>query len=177
MRKFIFVFLISCQKLPVIAEIKENYKLFNQDSLVVNFPKDFKGKKLIIGFIYTHCPDICPIITENIMKIDKRTNEKNLLFVLISLDPQRDKPSVLKEYAKIRDLNFNRWQLLTGEESEKLIKEFNVVAIKEPYNDSIYFITHTDRVSLVDSKGRIRKHYKGSSLNIEEVLSDLKRIE
>ncbi len=177
MRKFFLILLISCQKLPIINEIKGNYRLFNQDSLIVNFPKDFRGKKLIIGFIYTHCPDICPIITENMMKIDKKTNNKNLLFILISFDPQRDKPSILKEYGRIRKLNFNRWQLLTGEEYENLIKEFNVIAIKEPYNDSIYFITHTDRVSLVDSKGRIRKHYKGSSLNVDEVLNDLKKIE
>jgi len=176
LRKFFLIFLISCQKLPIISEIKGNYKLFNQDSTVVNFPKDFRGKKLIIGFIYTHCPDICPLITENMIKIDKRTNDKNLLFILISFDPQRDKPHILKEYGKIRNLNFNRWQLLTGEEYENLIKEFNVIAIKEPYNDSIYFITHTDRISLVDSKGRIRKHYKGSNLNVDEVLNDLKKI-
>lgn len=171
-------FLISCQKLPVISEIKGNYKLLNQDSSVVNFPLDYKGKKLIVGFIYTHCPDICPIITENMVKLSKKTNEKNLLFVLISFDWQRDKPSVLKKYATIRELDFNNWVLLTGEEAENLIKEFNVVAIKQPTNiDTIYFITHTDRISLVDSRGRIRKNYKGSELNIDEVLSDIKKVD
>lgn len=179
MKVLIYIFLlISCQKLPVISEIKGNYKLLNQDSSLVNFPLDYKGKKLIIGFIYTRCPDICPMITENMIKLSKKTNEKNLLFVLVSFDWQRDKPSVLKKYADIRELDFSRWILLTGEEAENLIKEFNVVAIKQPTNvDTIYFITHTDRISLVDGKGRIRKNYKGSELNIDEILSDIKKIE
>jgi Uncharacterized protein SCO1/SenC/PrrC, involved in biogenesis of respiratory and photosynthetic systems len=94
LRNFIFIFIIACQKLPTIGEIKGNYKLFNQDSAVVNFPGDFKNKNLLVGFIYTHCPDICPMITENMIKVNEKIKDEDLLFVLISFDSKRDKPSV-----------------------------------------------------------------------------------
>ncbi|MEO0196946.1 MAG: SCO family protein [candidate division WOR-3 bacterium] len=175
MRKLIFLFLFSCQSLSPIAEIKGKYKLFNQDSVLITFPDDFKGKKILIGFIYTHCPDICPTIVENMIKIDKKINEKNIVFVLVSFDPLRDKPSVLKEFGKIRDLNFNRWQLLTGGDWEGLMNEFKIVAIKRPVNDSVYFIDHTSRISLIDSKGRIVKNYIGHIVDVNEVLNDIKR--
>ncbi len=173
---FLLIFLIACKTLPVVGEIKGSYKLFNQDSIIINFPNDFKGKRMLIGFIYTNCPDICPLIAENMKKVQENVKDKDILFVLISFDPQRDKPSVLKKYGEIRDLDFSRWILLTGNEYENLIKEFGVIAIKEPSKGDIYFITHTDRISLIDSKGRIRKHYKGSKLIENEVLNDLRKI-
>ncbi len=175
-KSFLILFLFACKSLPVVAEIKGSYKLFNQDSIIVNFPNDFKGKRMLIGFIYTNCPDICPIITENMKKVQENLKDNNVLFILISFDPERDKPSVLRKYGEIRDLDFSKWVLLTGNEYENLIKEFDVIAIKEPSQGNTYFITHTDRISLVDSKGRIRKHYKGSKLNENEVLNDLRKI-
>ncbi|MGH7799147.1 MAG: hypothetical protein ACREOW_00780 [Thermodesulfobacteriota bacterium] len=61
------------------------------------------------------------------------------------------------------------------------MKAAGVAAIKEPTQysedkEAYYFITHTDRISLVDKKGRIRKHYKGSSFDIKEVLGDIERL-
>ncbi len=178
MRKlsFLFLLLVSCQGLQPISEIKGKYKLFNQDSILMTFPDDFKGKKVIIGFIYTHCPDICPMIVENMIKIDQKLKkEKNVVFVLVSFDPLRDKPSVMKEFGKIRELDFQRWYLLTGGDWEGLINEFKIVTIKRPVNDSVYFIDHTSRISLINSKGKIVKNYIGHVVNIDEVVNDVKR--
>ncbi|MEO0202537.1 MAG: SCO family protein [candidate division WOR-3 bacterium] len=178
MRKlsFLFLLLVSCQSLQPISEIKGKYKLFNQDSILITFPDDLKGKKVIIGFIYTHCPDICPMIVENMIKIDQKLKkEKNIVFVLVSFDPLRDKPSVMKEFGKISELDFQRWYLLTGGDWEGLINEFKIVTIKRPVNDSVYFIDHTSRISLINSKGKIVKNYIGHVVNIDEVVNDVKR--
>ncbi len=177
MRNFIFIFIIACQKLPIIGEIKGNYKLFNQDSAVVNFPGDFKNKNLLVGFIYTHCPDICPMITENMIKVSEKIKDEDLLFVLISFDSKRDKPSVLKEYGNLRKLDYKYWVLLTGEEVDSLMKEFSYVAIKEPTdNDSIYFYSHSNAVYLLDKNFRIRKRYLGTDIQADEVMKDIKSL-
>ena len=48
-----------------------SFELVNQDSVRVTFPEDFRGQYVVMGFVYTNCPDICPLITQNLIKIQK----------------------------------------------------------------------------------------------------------
>lgn len=180
---------ISCkEKLPLDKDLtKKSYTLINQDSIEVIFPKNIVGHKTVMGFIYTHCPDICPMTTHNMYLIEKKLKEdgiNNINFVALSFDPDRDTPEVLKKFAEIRDLDFNSWTLLTGEKStvNEIMKRFDVKAIKTDENideDGMteYSMMHTDRISLIDEKGILRKNYKGSTINIEEIVKDIKSLE
>ena len=179
---------ISCkEKLPLDKDLtKKSYTLINQDSTQVIFPDNIKGHITVLGFIYTHCPDICPMTTHNMYLTEKKLKEdgiKDMKFVAISFDPDRDSPEVLKKFAEIRDLDFKSWTLLTGERTTvyELLKRFDVKAIKTDENldeDGIleYSMMHTDRISLIDETGRLRKNYKGSTLNIEELVNDIKTL-
>jgi protein SCO1/2 len=179
---------ISCgEKLPLDKDLtKKSYELINQDSVKVNFPEVIKGHITVIGFIYTHCPDICPLTTNNMYLTEKKLKEQGIddvKFVELSFDPDRDIPSVLKEFANIRGISFENWMLLTGEKSivEDLCKRFDVKAIKtdEEFNEngqSSYSMMHTDRISLIDENGILRKNYKGSTLNFEEIIKDIKSL-
>jgi len=182
---FIFV---SCQeKLPLDKDLtKKSYELVNQDSVNVIFPDVIKEHITVIGFIYTHCPDICPLTTNNMYLTEKKLKEQgidNVKFVELSFDPDRDIPSVLKEFANIRGISFKNWMLLTGEKSivEDLCKRFDVRAIKtdEEFNENgepSYSMMHTDRISLIDENGILRKNYKGSTLNFDEIIKDIKTL-
>ena len=185
----ILLFSISCKdNLPLDKDLtKKSYNLINQDSVDVIFPKDIIGHITVMGFIYTHCPDICPMTTHNMYLTEKKLEKegiKNVKFVALSFDPDRDTPEVLTAFAKIRELDFNDWTLLTGNKNtiNDLIKRFDVRAIKtdESINEdgkSEYSMMHTDRISLIDSNGKLRKNYKGSTLNIEELINDIKTLE
>ena len=185
----ILLFSISCKdNLPLDKDLtKKSYNLINQDSVDVIFPKDIIGHITVMGFIYTHCPDICPMTTHNMYLTEKKLEKekiKNVKFVALSFDPDRDTPEVLTAFAKIRELDFNDWTLLTGNKItiNDLIKRFDVRAIKtdESINEdgkSEYSMMHTDRISLIDSNGKLRKNYKGSTLNIEELINDIKTLE
>ena len=196
MKKLILIYLIvtllfslSCkEKLPLDKDLtKKNYTLINQDSVEVIFPENIIGHITVMGFIYTHCPDICPMTTHNMYLTEKKLNEsgiEDVKFIALSFDPDRDSPNVLKEFAEIRDLDFNSWTLLTGEKStvNELLKRFDVKAIKTDENideegNPEYSMMHTDRISLVDQTGKLRKNYKGSTLNIEEIINDIKILE
>ena len=48
-----------------------SFELINQDSIRVQFPEDFHGQYVVLGFVYTNYPDICPLITQNLIKIQK----------------------------------------------------------------------------------------------------------
>ena len=43
----------------------------NQDSIMIELSEDFRGQYVVMGFVYTNCPDICPLITQNLIKIQK----------------------------------------------------------------------------------------------------------
>jgi protein SCO1/2 len=159
----------------------------NQDSINIEYPNVIKNKISVIGFIYTHCPDICPMTTHNMQLSEEKLSKdeiKNVKFILISFDPLRDTPSILKKYAEVRGLDMDHWELLTGDEKEIkiLLKEYDVKAINDDttYNDKgepNYFMIHTDRISLVDTDGNLRKNYRGSLANPEELSNDIKNLE
>ena len=195
MRKLIFIipaFIIAlvisgCSSKPkVIHDLSnKNYSLINSDSSVVNFPGDYRGKTVVIGFIYTHCPDICPMTTHNIDLVKQELDKQgvnDVTYVDISFDPHRDTPSVLKEYADVRGINTNQFHFLTGNENtiKSLLKECNIYAIPGDTTivgkDTAYFFIHTDRISVMGPDGKIRAEYKGSTANREELIKDINRI-
>ncbi len=177
----------SCKPtLPVEKRIYSSFQLINQDSAKVIFPNDFKGKILVIGFIFTNCPDICPLTTNNLQLIQQRLkNEKvnNVEVAALSFDPNRDTPKVLKKFAEIRDIDLDNFEFLTGEKNivDSLISVMGVKAYSgdTTYTKSgepVYFYVHTDRISLIDQNGNVRKEYRGSRIDLEEIISDIKSI-
>ena len=195
MRKLIFVItaliitlaISGCSNKPdVIHDLSnKNFTLIDSDSSVVNFPGDYRGKTVVIGFIYTHCPDICPMTTHNISLVKQELEKqgiKDVAYVDISFDPHRDTPAVLKEYANVRGINTNQFHFLTGKEKiiKSLLKDCNIYALPGDTTivgqDTSYFFIHTDRISVMDTDGKIRVEYKGSTANREELIKDINRI-
>lgn len=184
----VLLFSISCkEKLPLDKDLtKKSYTLINQDSTQVVFPDNIKGHITVLGFIFTHCPDICPMTTHNMYLTEKQLKQdgiSDVKFVALSFDPDRDTPEVLKKFAEVRELDFKSWTLLTGEKTtvNELLKRFDVKAIKtdesiDEDGNSEYSMMHTDRISLIDENGILRKNYKGSTINIEELVNDIKTL-
>lgn len=183
------LFSVSCKEnLPLDKDLtKKSYDLINQSEEQVTFPDDILGHITVMGFIYTHCPDICPMTTHNMYLTEKKLKEEgihNVKFVALSFDPDRDTPEILKQFAEIRELDFISWTLLTGDKATiyDLTKRFDVKAIKtdeaiDENGKPEYSMMHTDRISLIDENGVLRKNYKGSTLDIEELVNDIKTLE
>ena len=182
---FTILIFIGCEsKFPLDKDLtKRRYTFFNQDSVEVIFPDIIKDRVTVIGFIYTNCPDICPMTTHNMyltQQILIKNAIDNVLFVTVTFDPDRDFPSVLKKIGAIRDIDFNNWVFLWGDKknTESLLKRFDITALK---TDSTYFddgeltysVMHTDRISLIDSESRLKKNYRGSKVNLEELYNDI----
>ncbi|MDX1591720.1 MAG: SCO family protein, partial [Balneolaceae bacterium] len=141
-------------------------------------------KVMLLGYVYTHCPDICPAITYNMRDVQERVDDNaNFQLISISFDPERDTPEILKDYAENYRLNTENWSLLTGEKNEvdSALELLEISTLKTPTRflddgKAIYFIDHTDRVTLIDREGNIRKLYTGSEFNPEEVAEDVKKL-
>ncbi len=185
----LFFLLVGCKaKLEKIEDFSSlNYLLLNQDSVAVEFPKVIKEKIGVVCYIYTYCYDICPLTTENMRLIQQKiASEKisNVELISISFDYKVDKPSVLKKYAKVRGLELTNWQLLTGKKSiiESLMEKVGIttfVADSTMFTNGskVYFYVHTDRIQLFDQKGVLRKNYLGSTINIDEIITDIKTLD
>lgn len=86
-------------------------------------------------------------------------------------------------YSSNFNLNQQNWQLLTGDKAvvESVLSKLNIGTVKTPtrFTESgtpIYFIDHTDRVTLIDDQGQIRRHYSGSELDKNEVIKDIEKL-
>ncbi|HMN49505.1 MAG TPA: SCO family protein [Ignavibacteriaceae bacterium] len=189
--KYIFAFIFaitiftSCyQHFPLDQDISRTQNTFyNQDSIKVQFPKIIEGKIALMAMVYTHCPDICPMTTHNMQLIEERLPDElkgKVKFVIISFDPNRDTPSVLRKFAEIRDIDFANWSLLTGdqENTKEVMLKFDIKAIPadSTYDNGelSYSMIHTDRISLIDQNGRLRNNYKGSTVDFNLILEDIK---
>jgi len=183
----IIFFVTGCAKhFPLNEDIsKSSFTLIDQNGNPFRFPDELKNKISVVGFIYTNCPDICPINTHNLKLIQDKVKTENIpdvQFLSISFDTYTDSTNVLKEYAEIRNLDLSNWKFLTGNKStiDSLIKEVGVIAI--PNDTTIIngkptvFFTHTDRISLIDKDLRIRKNYVGSKINQDEIIEDIKQL-
>lgn len=185
---FLLLLVLGCKKtLPTVDDFsKESYNLLDQDSNKVDYPKSFKGEINVVGYIFTNCPDICPLTTNNMMRIsDKLKSEgiKGVRFVAISFDPEYDTPFVLRQYMRVRDITDKNWMFLTGEKSEikRLMTRANIVSVVSDSSTlkngkKIYFYAHTDRISLFDKDFKLKKNYPGSTINIEEIINDIKQL-
>ena len=181
-------FFIGCgSKRPIETDLSNlHFHMINQDSTNIKFPDYLKGKIAIIGLIYTNCPDVCPLITNNMQRIQRsliQQGMENINFVSVSFDPERDKPSVLKEFALLREISTDHWQFLTGKHSDidTLRRRLRFLAIagdtiKTSDGKINYSFVHTDRIYLMDKDLKVRKYYKGSDVNLDEIAEDVKKL-
>lgn len=162
----------------------ESFNLVNQNGDEMTFPDDFEGSPLVVGFIYTNCPDICSFITANVKKIyNSGSHPEGTRFALITFDPERDTPEVLKNYASAFDMDQKPFEFLTGnpDEIDRLMKRVSVrtaVSSEREVEDgeSIYFLSHTDKILLIDQQSRLVFDYGGSMTPVEIVAEDLSKL-
>jgi len=101
------------------ADYFPNVPLVTHEGETVHFFDDLiKDKIVVINFIYTHCPDTCPLETAQLVRVQNILGDrvgKDVFFYSISVDPENDTPEVLVEYRKRFKAN---WTFLTGKESD-----------------------------------------------------------
>lgn len=179
------VLILSCNNPEVIHDLSnKSYSLVNQDSSTVQFPGDFRGNILVVGFIYTHCPDVCPVITAKLSNINSQLkNSEDVRFAGITFDPMRDTPSVLKKYMQSFKLDSTKFTLLTGDSvtvdsalsSMDIMAKISYRKTDQP-NDQNYLMNHTNRILVMDRKGRVMFEYPGSAVPEKNVIEDINKL-
>src|SRR5688500_11926574 len=89
------------ERLPTIGPAPD-FTLLSQDNVRVSL-HDFRGKVVAVSFIFTYCTDVCPMLTAHMASVQEKLGSAfgtKIAFVSITVDPERDTPDVLKEYAQ-----------------------------------------------------------------------------
>ncbi|HEY8413592.1 MAG TPA: SCO family protein [Pyrinomonadaceae bacterium] len=159
-----------------------NFALQNQDGKRIRL-KDYRGKALLLTFIYTRCPlpDYCALMSNNFAQIDRQLQQDPNLYakthlLSISIDPNYDTPQVLRSYGaahteRYQDETFQHWEFASGEQVKEVAQFFGLRYF--PDNDQII---HGLRTVIVAPDGKVAKVYSNNEWKPEEVVEELKRV-
>jgi len=137
--------------------------------------QDLRGRVVLINFIYTSCPDVCPVATAKFARLQRFTKAAGLegqVFLLsITTDPEIDRSPVLRDYGERYGADFTSWAFLTGSqvELERAWHGLGVVPVERTRGD----IDHATMTFLLDRRGRVRLIYLGYGWREEDVVADM----
>jgi protein SCO1/2 len=129
------------------------------------------GKVWVVDFIYTNCPAECPMMSSKMHVVAKKLQgESDIQFVSISVDPERDTPAALNEFAKRYGGATPQWTFLTGSPQTVHMLAYTTFHV----GDVLGKIEHSTKFVVVDKHGTIRGYY--SSTDEEGIPAMLKDI-
>ncbi|MAG35576.1 MAG: hypothetical protein CL878_04935 [Dehalococcoidia bacterium] len=139
--------------------------------------RDLRGRTVVLSFIYTHCPDACPLLAANYVQIQREfataLDQDNLALVFVTVDPERDSPQRLEQYTQAMG---GRWFFLTGSMAEvaevwrgyELHRE-----VRERTKELVVF--HSYKTFLIDKEGMVRIKHTGVWYP-RDIIPDVRRL-
>lgn len=132
-----------------------------------------RGRPQVVAMIYTHCSTTCPFTVAEMKRIE-RESPRDAGFVLVSLDPARDDPARLAEFARERGLDPGRWTLLDG--SDDAVRELATVLGVRYRRLSPEELAHSNALTLLDADGVVAYQHAGLDA-AEEITNALSALE
>lgn len=175
----------SIYHVPASGDAVPDFTLRNQDGRTISF-RQFRGKELLITFIYTRCPlpNFCPLVTRNFATISNALKQDPAVYkkshlLCISFDPENDTPARLRSYgaeyigsdAKDAFAHLEFAVPPNKAEVDKLAKYFDVGLTYGPDSS----ITHTLSTTLIGADGKVIQFYPGNDWTVAQVLADMKK--
>lgn len=156
------------------------FTMTNQDGKTVS-DGDFRDKIRIVGFFFTSCPGICASTTANMVTVQKAFEKNDLVrLVSFSVMPEVDTVTLLKDYAATYKIQSGKWELLTGDRPSiyQLARLSYFAEADVAEDDESGGIIHSEKLLLVDGKGRIRGVYNGTlAFDMRRLIEDVRILE
>lgn len=155
-----------------------SFRFIDQDSTVVT-EDTFDGALYVADFFFTSCPTICPTMTENMHKVYKAFKDNDqIMFLSHTVDPKRDTPATLKNYANKLEVSSDKWKFVTGpmDSIYKVGKKGYLASMQEDDSAPGGFL-HSGQFFLVDKQKRIRGIYRGTKDKaVEKLKQDIRTL-
>ncbi len=138
---------------------------------------DLMGRVWIADFFFTSCAGICPIMSSAMERLQTRLeNVEEVTLVSISVDPERDTPERLRQYAKRYHADETGWWFLTGDKKViyQLSQDSFRLGVEETPPDQrgpeVEDVLHSSKFVLLDRQSRIRGYYDGDDKDALDLL-------
>ena len=140
---------------------------------------DYEGHVVLLAFVFTTCPGVCPLISKQMSALQERLKHERLFgtranLVSVTVDPETDTATVLSKYAKSYGADPAGWRFLreTPEKTQPVLKAYDEWTKLLPKGE----IDHPARVYLIDQGGNIREIYSLAFFNEKQALIDIKAL-
>ncbi|MDZ7772180.1 MAG: SCO family protein [Balneolaceae bacterium] len=133
-----------------------------------------RGKIQVVAMVYTHCEHACPRILADMKRIRDNLSPRALErthFTIVSIDPERDTPGRLTQFARENDLSGEQWTLLNGNEGN-VLELAAVLGVRYKRVSETDFV-HSNMITVLDQEGVItyqRKKLADSQQPVVEVI-------
>jgi cytochrome oxidase Cu insertion factor (SCO1/SenC/PrrC family) len=167
---------LTARTIPTYGEVP-SFQLTNQNGQPFG-SNNLTNKIWIADFVFTSCPGPCPIISSRMAELQKPLEKTDVHLVSFTVDPDKDKPEVLRNYAEKLHAQPSRWDFLTGDKSkiyELSSKGFKLAATDGA--DEMGMPVHSTRMVLVDRHGQIRGYYDALTADaVTKLLADTNHV-
>lgn len=147
---------------PPVLGVAPPFELVDQTSTPLGH-QDLLGQVVVVDFVFTRCPDVCPLLSTNLAKVrdalaDTRFTRRGFSLISITVDPVYDTPEVLRAYADGYGAVSPQWRFLTGDQAavDAAIGGYQQALERLPGAGEVPNIIHSERFVLVDPTGMIR---------------------
>ncbi|KWW22380.1 photosynthetic protein synthase I [Peribacillus simplex] len=156
----------------------EDFSYIDQDGKPFS-KSDLKGKVWVADFIFTSCETVCLPMTSNMSKLQQQLKDEGIEdveFVSFSVDPEIDKPDVLKKFGDQFNVDYKNWHFLTGygqgEIEQFALDNFKTIVKKPEKEDQVI---HGTSFFLMDQDGKIIRDYTGlQDIPFEDMIKHIK---
>lgn len=142
---------------------------------------DLRGRVLIVDFIFTSCPDVCPLLTDQLAGLRRKLPDDGALaYVSFSVDPEHDSPEKLKAFASAHGADHANWYFLTGPlepvravvtKGFKQAMEIEPEQAGKPRN-----VLHGSHFVLVDRAGQLRGFFRSDAEGMQDLKAAAERL-
>ncbi|HEV2249322.1 MAG TPA: SCO family protein, partial [Candidatus Limnocylindria bacterium] len=135
-----------------------------------------QGSVVVLAFLYTQCPDVCPLTAERFRQAQRQLTDdvrSHTLFVAVSVDPVHDTPAAVQTFARDHGLATGFVFLVGG--SAQLQPVWSAYGIRVATDPSAAGVGHSDAIYLLDRKGQVRL-LTHSDITPEALAGDIKAL-
>ncbi|SNZ00721.1 protein SCO1/2 [Flagellimonas pacifica] len=153
-----------------------NFKLINQNGQTIT-QSDYENKIYVTDFFFTRCPSICPIMSNNMEKLQEIfLNDDDVMFLSMSVTPEMDSVPILKKYAQRNGVIDSKWNIATGNKKHIYnLARKSYFAVVDQGDGGLQDFIHTPNFVLVDKKKQIRGVYNGTdNEDVLRLIGDIK---
>jgi protein SCO1 len=139
---------------------------------------DYRGKAVVVTFIYDHCPDICPLIVSNLHAAQNELGPqaKDMQVIAVSVDPEGDTPKTVKQFLDEHQMT-GRMEYLIGsrKELEKVWSSWNIVSKDDPSRKDPDAVEHSALVYGISGSGKITTLYP-ANFKPQQIVQDVPKL-